>query len=259
MTHAVSGLYGGLVTHARLRPRRHRLGYRIFMLLLDLDELEAIDRRLSLFAVNRFALIGFRAADHGDRSGGSLRCWAEKHLAQAGLPTGGPIRILSMPRILGFGFNPLSVWFCHAPSGDLIALIYEVNNTFGERHSYLIGVAPAADGVVNQTCAKRFFVSPFMDMDLTYRFCVSPPGEEVRVGVDVHDGEGLLMATAFSGRRDTLSDRNLMRAWLAYPWMTLGSLLAIHLEALVIWLRGEKLRPRAPLPSSEVTVVATPS
>lgn len=229
------------------------------MLLLDLDELDAIDRQLRLFSRNRFALTGFRDADHADRSGGSLRRWAEAHLDRAGLPTGGPIRILSMPRILGFGFNPLSVWFCHAPSGELKALIYEVNNTFGERHSYLIAVPPAGGGVVNQTCAKTFFVSPFMDMELTYQFRVCPPADAVRVGVDVHDADGLLMTTAFSGARTPLTDRSLLRAWLTYPWMTLGPLLAIHLEALVIWLRGERLRPRAPLPSSEVTVVAAGS
>jgi hypothetical protein len=252
VTLAASGLYSGVVFHARLKPRPHRLRYRIFMLLLDLDEIDALAARTRLFARNRWALLSFRDADHGGGSGRPLRAWAEGHLAAAGLATGGPIRLLAMPRVLGLGFNPLSVWFCHAPDGALNALIYEVRNTFGEKHSYLIPAAP--DAVIRQECDKDFFVSPFMDMDLTYGFRIGAPGPAVSVGVDVSDHDGLVLKAAFAGRRVEMSDHAIWRAWIRHPWMTLGVLAAIHWEALKIWLKGEPLRPRPPAPERAVTV-----
>jgi uncharacterized protein len=248
-----SGLYPGVVTHARLKPRRHRLRYRIFMLLLDLDELEAVDRALKLFSVKRFNLVGFDPGRHGDGSGRPLKAQVEAQLAAAGIAHGGPVRMLAMPRILGTGFNPLTVYYCHRTDGALSAILYEVNNTFGERHSYLI---PAEDApVVRQACDKGFYVSPFMDMDLSYAFRIRPPGEAVQVMVDVDDAEGRVLAAAFAGRREPLSDRALLRAWLSHPWMTLGVLAAIHWEALFIWLKGEKIRRRPPTPAWAVTVV----
>jgi hypothetical protein len=248
-----SGLYPGVVTHARTRPRRHALRYRIFMLLLDLDELEAADRALKLFSVARFNLVGFDPARHGDGSRTPLKTQVERQLAAAGIAHGGPVRMLAMPRILGTGFNPLTVYYCHRSDGALSAILYEVNNTFGERHSYLI---PADDApVVKQACEKGFYVSPFMDMDLSYAFRLRPPGEAVQVFVDVDDAEGRVLSASFAGQRQDLTDRNLMRAWLGHPWMTLGVLAAIHWEALFIWLKGEKIRPRPQKPAWAVTVV----
>ena len=251
-----SGLYAGVVTHTRFRPRRHALAYRIFMLLIDLDELPALTARLKLFSLGRFNLVGFDPRRHGDGSSAPLKTQVEAHLAAAGLPSGGPVRMLAMPRILGMGFNPLTVYFCHAADGRLSAILYEVNNTFGERHSYLI---PAGDGAVQrQACDKAFYVSPFMDMELAYRFRVRPPGDAVQVLVDVDDAEGHLLATGFAAERRELTDAALFRAWLTHPWMTLGVVAAIHWEALKIWLKGEKIRTRPAKPGWAVTVVASP-
>ncbi|WP_309645760.1 DUF1365 family protein, partial [Phenylobacterium sp.] len=224
MTGFASGLYPGVVTHTRLKPRVHRLRYRIFMLLLDLDEVDALDGTLKLFAHNRFALTGFHEADHLDGSGVSLKSQVEAHLAKAGIAHGGPVRMLAMPRILGGVFNPLTVYFCHRTDGTLSAILHQVTNTFGERHSYLI----EADGRPEQGCDKGFYVSPFMDMDLAYAFRIVPPGERVRIAVDVHDAEGLVLATAFGGQRVELTDRALFHAWRTHPWMTLGVMAAIH-------------------------------
>lgn len=250
---SASGLYAGVVSHTRVKPRRHSLRYRIFMLLLDLDEAEALDRRLKLFSLGRFNLTGFDPRRHGDGSATPLKAQVEAQLAAAGIACGGPVRLLAMPRILGLGFNPLTVFFCHRADGALSAILYEVNNTFGERHSYLI---PAEDApVVRQACEKGFYVSPFMDMDLKYAFRVRPPGEAVQVLVDVDDAEGRVLATGFVAARQELTDRNLLRAWLTHPWMTVGVVGAIHWEALFIWLKGEKIRQRPPKPSWPVTVV----
>jgi uncharacterized protein len=249
-----SGLFPGVVAHARMKPRRHALRYRIFMLLLDLDEVEALDRGLKLFSLSRFNLVGFDPRRHGDGSATPLKRQVETLLANAGIAHGGPVRMLAMPRILGTGFNPLTVYFCHRPGGALSAILYEVNNTFGERHSYLI---PADEGaVVEQACGKEFYVSPFMDMDLSYAFRIRSPGEAVQVAVDVDDAGGRVLTASFAGERREFSDGALLRAWLTHPWMTLGVLAAIHWEALAIWLKGERVRKRPRAPAWAVTVVS---
>ena len=253
-----SGLYPGVVTHTRLKPRRHALRYHIFMLLLDLDELEALDQGLKLFSLKRFNLVSFDPARHGDGSATPLKAQVEVHLAKAGIAHGGPVRMLAMPRILGMGFNPITVFFCHRADGALSAILYEVNNTFGERHSYLIPADNAP--VVKQACDKGFYVSPFMDMDLSYAFRVRPPGpgimrQKVQVLIDVDDAEGRVLATGFAATRRELSDGALLRAWLTHPWMTAGVVAAIHWEAMRIWLKGEKVRRRPVKPEWPVTVV----
>lgn len=249
-----SAIYPGLVTHARVKPRAHRLAYRVFFLLLDLDELGRLDWKLGLFSHGGFNLVSVREKDHGDGSDTPLKVQVEAELAAAGIAHGGPVRMLTMPRVLGHGFNPLTVYFCHRKDGTLSALLYEVTNTFGERHAYLIPVV-AEEPVVRQGCAKEFYVSPFMDMDLSYSFRIRPPDETVRVQVDTHDAEGLVLAASFLGRRRRLSDAGLLEAWLGHPWMSLGVLAAIHWEALRIWLKGGRLRPRPAPPARRVTVV----
>jgi DUF1365 family protein len=249
-----SGLYPGVVTHTRFKPRGHRLRYRIFMLLLDLDELTALDRALRLFGLDRFRLTGFSERDHLDGSATPLKAQVQILLDQAGIPGGGPVRMLCMPRILGGAFNPLTVYFCHRPDGALSAILYEVNNTFGEKHSYLI---PAQGRpLIEQGTDKGFYVSPFMDMDLAYGFRIVPPGETVSVAVDVSDADGRVLVAAFAGTRIELTDAALWRAWRSHPLMTLGVMSAIHWEALKIWLKGEKIRNRPKAPSRPVTVVA---
>jgi DUF1365 family protein len=252
----VSGLYTGVVAHVRLRPRRHRLRYRVFMLLLDLDELAALDRGLRLLAHNRAGLLGFFDRDHADGAPGVLKAKIEARLAAAGLDmAGGPIRLLSMPRMLGFVFNPISVYFCHRPDGSLGAMLYEVSNTFGQRHSYLIPVGPGAEQPIEQHCDKRLFVSPFLRMDMAYRFRVTPPGEQTAIFIDGRDGEGPLITASFAGRRSELTDGAILKAVLAHPLLTLTVVAAIHWEALKLLLKGVSLRKRPPPPEDPVTVV----
>ena len=160
----ISALYEGPVTHARTRPKRHRLRYRVVMALIDLDERP--EAGLKLFSRNRFNLFSFWDKDHGDGSG-DLRGFGEAAMRTAGVePDGGPIRLLAMPRVLGHAFNPISLWFCHGRDGALRAIIHQVNNTFGERHSYAIPAEVGADGLVRQGCEKGFYVSPFLPMEL---------------------------------------------------------------------------------------------
>lgn len=249
-----SALYVGEVRHNRVRPRRHALRYRVFMLLLDLDQVDGVLGRLKLLARGRFGLTSFNAADHGDRSGRPLRDQVRERLAEAGIEAGGAIRLLTMPRILGYGFNPISVYFCHRPDGALAALLYEVTNTFHERHSYLVAVPADGPGPVRQTAEKRLFVSPFMDMGLTYDFTVRPPGEAVSVVVAVRRGETPILTASFAGQRRPLSDGSLLRAFVTHPLLTWKVTWGIHWEALLGMLKGAKYRERGAPPKAPVTI-----
>jgi DUF1365 family protein len=248
-----SAIYSGEVTHQRFGPKPYRLRYRIFMLLLDLDALPALFARLRLLREGPFGVMSFHAADHGDRQGGDLRAYVETRLAEADLRHGGPIRLLCMPRILGYGFNPLSLYFCHAPDGALTAILYEVRNTFGQSHSYLIATPEGGADPVRQTAPKRFFVSPFMDMDLIYDFTVSAPGERVAVTVVARRGEDQVLKAAFKGQASALTDAGLATAWLRHPWLTVKVMVAIHWEAAKILARGMRLRRRPAAPVVPVT------
>ncbi|WP_439815655.1 DUF1365 domain-containing protein [Zavarzinia sp. CC-PAN008] len=259
---AASGLYAGLVVHARTRPRRHALRHGVFSLLLDLDELADLDRGLRLFGHNRRALFGLHDSDHGD--GGPLRPWVEAQARAAGIDLGGGrVRLLCYPRILGYVFNPLSVYFCDDAHGRLAAILYEVHNTYGERHTYVIPVA-ADDGAdaaasVRQACDKAFHVSPFIDRTMRYRFRIVPPGERVAVGIQVDDAEGTLLSATFQGRRRPLDDRALAWAFLRYPLMTLKVTAAIHWHALRLWLKGVRFLPHAAAAAPVArTIVAVP-
>lgn len=252
MTH--SGIYVGEVQHQRVRTLAHRLKYSVWMLLLDLDELEAVQDRLRLLSRRAFSLISFRPSDHGDRSDRPLRAQVEAHLASAGVDiAGGPIRLLTMPRILGYGFNPISVFFCHRPDGALAAILYEVTNTFRERHSYLVAT-PETSGPIRQTADKTLFVSPFMDMGLSYDFTVRPPGEAVSVVVGVRRGETPILTASFAGRRRPLTDGQLLRAFLSHPLLTWKVTWGIHWEALKMMLKGARYRERGAPPPHPVSV-----
>ena len=251
-----STLYAGTVTHRRVRPRPHRLRYRVFWMLLDLDEIDRLPASLRLFSHNRFNALSFFDADHGDGSGRPLRDQVEGHLRAAGLATdGGAIRLFCMPRIFGYGFNPLSVYFCYQRDGSLAAILYEVHNTFRERHAYLIPVDREAGTVIDQRCRKRFYVSPFMDMDMNYRFRVALPDQRIAVAIRAADQDGLLLAAALSGDRVAMTDATLARLLATHPLLTLKVIGAIHWHALRMVLKGFRLRPRPRPPAAPVTVV----
>jgi DUF1365 family protein len=255
-----SALYAGTVMHRRIKPRAHRLKYRMFSLLIDLDDCNSLASRLKFFSRNRFNLFSFYDRDFGNKSNEPLRQQIERDLLDAGLePDGGAIRLFAMPRILGYAFNPLSVYFCYRRTGALLAIVYEVHNTFGQRHSYLIPVNGDAKGLIRQQCAKRLYVSPFMDMDLTYSFKIAQPAERVSFSIVTHDAEGPLMTAVLSAERTELTDMALLRAFVIYPFLTLKVIAGIHWEALLIWFKGMRLRDRPPPPPRPITIVASPS
>lgn len=250
-----SALYVGTVMHRRIKPRTHRLRYRVFWLLLDLDEIGELGARLNLFSHERFNLFGFRNTDHGDGSRVSLRQQAERHLASAGIDlAGGKIRLLCMPRICGYVFNPLSIYYCYGADDRLVAIIYEVHNTFGERHSYLIPVKRYDSGVLEQNCLKTFYVSPFIDMDVAYRFRLIDPAQRISAVIECSDQQGPIIVASLSGGRRALTDAALLRVFMTHPALTLKVIVGIHWEALRLWLKGMHLRPRPPAPAA-LTIV----
>jgi DUF1365 family protein len=242
-----AALYVGEVMHARLKPMGHRFNYRVMSLLIDLDRLDVADRQSPLFGVNRRALYSVHEADHGERDGSSLRRYAERRAAEHDVDlAGGRVLLLCYPRLLGYTFNPLSVYFCYDADEALALIIYEVRNTFGELHPYVL---PVRDGDVSpagirQEQEKRFYVSPFIEMSMRYHFRVVPPKEHVKLRILETDGDGPLLSATFNGLRHPLTTKELLRSFFALPLVTLKVVAAIHWEALRLWLKGARLVPR---------------
>jgi hypothetical protein len=251
-----SCFYDGAVMHRRYRPFSHRFAYRVFSLYVDLDELPAIGRQCKLLSHNRWNIMSFRDRDHGPRDGTPLRPWIEAELARAGI--GGPfgaVRILCFPRLFGYVFNPISVWFCHRRDGSLAATLYEVSNTFGEHHCYLIPstAEPSANAAMEQACPKLFYVSPFVSMGAHYRFRLRVPDDRLQFGIFAAGAEGAIMTAVHNGRRRALTLANAVSLLLARPLMTFKVIAAIHWQALRLWLKGAR-RFRRPAPPELVTV-----
>jgi DUF1365 family protein len=252
----ISALYRGIVVHHRLRPLRHRLRYKLFWMLFDLDELPSLHQSLRFFSYNGRNLLGFRDRDHLDGTERPLRVQIEAELTSAGItPDGGPIRLMCMPRVLGSVFNPISVWFCYRRDETLAAMLYEVNNTFGQRHCYLIPVADPDAPIVRQRCDKQFYVSPFMPMAMTYEFRVTKPAQSATVIVEGSDSDGKTIVTSFVGQRRPLNDAALLGVVLRHGVLALTVIAAIHWEAVKLLLKGLRIQPRPAPPADFVTIV----
>lgn len=244
-----SVLYRGRTSHARLRPARHEFAYRVFYGLFDLDELPELSRRLRWFSFNRWNVFSLYSSDHGPDDGTLLREWAETRLDEAGVDIeGGRIQLLAFPRVLGYVFNPISVWYCYGPDNRLRAVMHEVRNTFGDKHTYVVPV----DGTnLHHEFAKELHVSPFMDMDSSYRFAVTIPGEHISVGIKQSDANGPLFRASLRASRLAFTDRNLAKLFLSHPLVTIKATTAIHWEALRLWrkrvpfYRRPEPRPRS--------------
>ncbi|MCW5732027.1 MAG: DUF1365 domain-containing protein [Alphaproteobacteria bacterium] len=249
-----AALYFGHVMHSRMRPFRHAFRYRVFSLLVDIDRLGEAAASTRLFSINRFNLFSFHERDHGPRDGSALRPWLDRTLAEAGIATPPAIvRLLCFPRILGYVFNPLSIYYCHDADDRLNVILYEVKNTFGGQHSYVIPVGRNAATPIRQSAAKDFYVSPFIGMESRYRFRMSAPGERLSVVIHQTVPDGDMLIATQNGVRAPFDDRRLLGAFIRYPLMTFKVIGAIHWQALRLWLKGAKLVPRPPAPERPVS------
>jgi DUF1365 family protein len=238
-----SSIYEGWVMHRRLSPRHHHFKYRVFAMLLELGELRALDRQLALFKHNRWGLFSFQDKDHGD--GRNPNVWLDDLLAQKGITANGARRVLCYPRILGYVFNPLSVWFCEDEQRRLKAIIYEVHNTYDERHAYVLPVGEDTR-LVRHGCPKSLYVSPFLSRDCHYQFRIRTPERDVSIAIREEEAGTPILNASFAGERRPFTDAWLARLLLRYPLMTLKVVAAIHFEAVRLMFKGVRRHPHAP-------------
>ncbi|MES0882230.1 DUF1365 domain-containing protein [Roseibium sp. SCP14] len=230
-------IYTGSVMHHRMKPKQHRFSYSVFSVLLDLDRLGEADKVSGLFSINKFNLLSFHEQDHGKRDGSDIRRHVEEQLTQKGLSAPTRILLLAYPRILGYGFNPLSVYYAFDAGNALSAIVYEVRNTFGGIHTYTVPLEPhqVSDAGVRQDHIKSFYVSPFIGMKQHYYFRMLPPGQSVRVRILEKDPDGPLLSATFSGERRQATTANILKECLRVPLLTFKVIAAIHWEAFKIW------------------------
>ncbi|MAS12271.1 MAG: DUF1365 domain-containing protein [Nitratireductor sp.] len=244
-----SAIYSGQVVHRRHRPKAHRLSYRVFALYLDLDALPCLSERMWFFSYNRAGVFSFHDTDHGDGTRGGLRRWVNTQIEKAGFDAKTMrVGLLCYPRIFGYVFNPLSVYFCTDQQGDVRLILYEVCNTFGERHTYVIPAENLSAKGIRHACDKALYVSPFLSMNCRYNFRILPPTEDVLVAINETEEDAPVLHASFAGRRQDLTDKALLGLLFSHPLMTLKITGAIHLEAVRLWLKKVPFHRHVPSP-----------
>jgi DUF1365 family protein len=246
----------GQVRHARLRPVRNAFAYGSFYLRLPLRSMGADGFGCALMSRNRFNLLSFADADHGDGRQ-PLVAWIDALLRQEGvLDADGELWLQAMPRVLGFVFNPVSFWFCHRADGALRAVLCDVRNTFGERHFYLLDTGGAIGNGSELRARKVFHVSPFCQVQGGYRFRFGRAmraAEQTVARIDYHDADGALIQTSVSGTAAPVTSASVARAFFGYPLMTVGVVVRIHLQALRLWGRRVPFFSKPVPPHQEVS------
>ena len=249
-------LYRGKVMHMRMKPVVHRFTYKVFSMLINLDRLEEADKKTSLFSVNKTNIASFHEADHGPRDGTNLRRHINRLLAEGGRNEPAHVLLWCNPRIFGYTFNPLSIYYCLNRERELETVVYQVHNTFGQSHCYVAAVDETQKDPesIRQSADKRFYVSPFLDMDLRYDFRLNKPGEAIKVRILEHDISGPILAATFSGEKLALDNRNLLLGIIKSLGLTWKIMAGIHYEAFWLWVKGIGLRarPRPPETASHV-------
>ena len=246
-------IYTGNVSHRRFKPIKHYFSYRTFSILFSLDELESLEKKISLFSYNKFNLFSFYNKDHGDRSGENLSDWVKKNLKQNDLNFNiSKIKLLCFPRIFGYVFNPLSIFYCY-DNVNLKVILYEVKNTFNEQHTYIFPVDQNSK-IISQHCNKKFYVSPFIEMETYYNFRLTEPNERLKVYIKQTDKVDKVLIACQTGKRRTMSTQQLLINFLFHPMMTFKILFAIHFEALRLWKKGATFKKREVKNKNRVTL-----
>ena len=234
-----SSIYNGTVIHKRFKPKLHFFKYRVFSLLIDLSDLNNLGKDITFFSYNHFNLISFFDKDHGERDGSSLIEWVKKNLDENDINSKDiRIKLLCYPRILGYVFNPLSVFFVYDNNKNLISILYEVKNTFGEQHTYIFKIEN--DHLLQHNCSKKFHVSPFIEMKCNYFFRILKPSEKISVVIDQYQLDEKILFASQDGKRVDFNSKELLKSYIKHPLMTFKIISAIHFEAFKLWLKGIK-------------------
>lgn len=232
-----SRLYVGTVFHRRIRPAVHQLQYRVFSLLLDLDELPRLHSELRGFSWNGFNALSVHDKDFGIEKGAGLRDGVEAALINAGFNDPlDKVYLSCYPRIFGYAFNPLSLYYCHRKDGTVFAVVHEVHNTFGERHVYVLPVKGSPQWI-QQATDKALFVSPFAHMDMHYRFRLNVPNDKQVIAIRLHDKDGLVLTASYSAQQHALHAWSLAKQVIAMPLLSIKVVAGIHWEALRLWIK----------------------
>ena len=235
-----SCIYNGTVIHKRFKPKEHFFKYKVFSLLIDLSELDELNKKIRFFSFNKFNLISFHEKDHGERDGSSIVEWVKLNLKNNNISYDKiKIKLLCYPRILGYVFNPLSVFFVYDENEKLISILYEVKNTFGEQHTYVFRVDNESN-LIQNNCSKKFHVSPFIEMDCKYFFRILNPNKKLSIIIDQYDKDGKILFASQDGKRSDLDSKQLIKSYLKHPLMTFKIISAIHFEAFKLWAKGIK-------------------
>ncbi|WP_319413502.1 DUF1365 domain-containing protein [uncultured Cohaesibacter sp.] len=258
-------LYEGVVTHIRSGALEHRLAYKVTSLLLPLDQLKQIDRISPLFSINRFNLISFHEADYIEPPFESLQGYLEHLIEQSGeFPMDGerPTRFvaLTFPRLLGRAFNPLTIFFCCDSENHLRAILYQVSNTFGQRHHYIYRLANdesnlSQDARLRHEGKKIFYVSPFLDIAGEYSFSIRLPHEKLSYQIGLSGGQPSALMASFVAQKKPFNTRNLLLTFVRLVQSGWKILAAIHLEALKLWRKGAPFYKRPAAPSEPVSAL----
>ena len=234
-----SSIYNGTVIHKRFKPKIHFFKYKVFSLLIDLSDLNYLNKKISFFSYNSFNLISFFDKDHGDRDGSSLIDWVKKNLMKNNINSENiKIKLLCYPRIFGYVFNPLSVFFVYDQNENLISILYEVKNTFGEQHTYIFKAEN--NTLLQHNCSKKFHVSPFIEMNCNYFFRILRPSEKISVVIDQYQLNEKILFASQDGKRVDFNSKELLKSYLNHPLMTFKIISAIHFEAFKLWIKGIK-------------------
>jgi uncharacterized protein len=237
-----SCIYNGVVTHSRFKPVKHFLKYNTFSFFIDLDEIEKLDKNNLIFSYNKFNVFSFYNRDHGERNDKSLKIWVLQNLKRFKVCQNiDTIKLLCYPRVFGYVFNPLSVFYCYNKK-SLKAIFYEVKNTFNEQHTYIFKIKNKDR--LKQSCKKKFYVSPFMDMDTYYDFKLLNPNKKLFVSIKQSDKKGTILSAVQQGEKKQFNFKQLTANFFKYPLMTLKIILAIHFEAFFLWKKGALYRSR---------------
>ncbi len=237
-----SFIYNGIVVHRRFRPVNHLLEYKTFSILIDLDEIKILDKSTSLFSYNKFNIYSFYDKDHGERNGKPLKEWVLNICKKLNLEVDiNKVKLLCYPRIFGYVFNPLSIFFCYH-NDNLKAVFYEVKNTFNEQHTYIFKANN--NKRIVQKCKKKFYVSPFMDMNTIYNFEIINPDKKLSISIKQTDNFGIILSAIQTGSRKLFTSTQLIINFFKYPLMTAKIIIGIHFEALLLWKKGAKYRKR---------------